>query len=319
MSARVFVACNFPSQVLEPFLTQFDTTYNDTGRVLTTDELIAGAQGVEALVVTATDRLDAGVVARLPESIRVVGTYSVGQEHLDVEALGARGIAVFSTPDVLDDSCADVAMLLMLGAARRALEGIELLRSGQWTGWSPRQQIGHDVWGRRLGILGMGRIGRAIAQRARGFGMTIHYHNRNRLDPQLELGAQYHATAHGMAAQSDFLCVACPSTPATRRMVNADLIAHLPPQAIVCNIARGDIICDESLVQALESGHVAAAGLDVFDGEPNVHPAYRALPNVFALPHIGSSTWGTRLAMADRVCQNLKWFFEGQTSEDRLI
>src|SRR5690606_7094758 len=181
---------------------------------------------------------------------------------LDLDALQARGIAVFSTPGVLDEACADAAWLLMLGAARRVIEGIELIRDGTWQGWSPRQLIGREVWGSRLGILGMGRIGRAIARRARGFDMAVHYHNRNRLGPDLESGAQYHASLESLAQESDFLCIACPASASTLGLVNKQILQLLPPNAVVCNISRGDIVCDEDLVQALTTGAVAAAGLD---------------------------------------------------------
>ena len=287
-------------------------------RTLSPEELLEAAQGADALVLTATDKLDTAMVASLPTTIKVVCTYSIGMEHMDVEALKARGIAVLATPDVLSESCADVAMLLMLGAARRAVESSALLRSGHWTGWTPHQLLGVDVWGRRLGILGMGRIGRAIARRARGFDMVIHYHNRSRVAPELEAGAVYHADLASLAANSDFLCVACPSSPATRGLVNADIIDRLPPNAVVCNIARGDIIDDAALVPALESGRVAAAGLDVFAGEPNIHPAYRTLPNVFGLPHIGSSTESTRLAMGKLLCDGIEAFFAGTDPVNRV-
>ena len=316
--ARIYVACNFPSQVLDLFIERFQTTYNDTGRVLTTPELIANSEGVDAIIITATDRIDKDVVAQLPSSVKAVCTYSVGTDHMDLEALREKGIAVLSTPDVLNESCADAAMLLMLGAARRVIEGVALIRDGSWTGWSPHQLIGHDVWGKRLGVLGMGRIGRAIATRARGFGMQIHYHNRSRLAADLEAGAYYHDSLEALAVQSDFLCIACPASPSTRRIVNADILKRLPVNAIVCNVSRGDIIQDEDLIQVLQSGAVAAAGLDVFANEPDIHPAYRTMPNVFGLPHIGSSTIDTRLAMGRILCAGLEGLSAGITPANRV-
>lgn len=315
---RVFIACDLPESVQAPFRERFDARCNDRGRTLTADELLEGVQDCDALVLTATDRLDAGLVEHLPASVKAVCTYSIGLEHMAIDALKARGIAVFATPDVLSESVADVAVLLMLGAARRVVESMALVRTGEWKGWTPRQLLGVDFWGRRLGILGMGRIGRAIAKRARGFDMEIHYHNRSRLAPELEQGAVYHADLAGLAEHSDFLCIACPSTPFTRGMVNAGIIGRLPPKAVVCNIARGDIIDDEALVAALESGAVAAAGLDVFAGEPDMHPAYRRLPNVFGLPHIGSSTEATRVAMGRLLCDGLEAFFFGRESVNRV-
>ena len=315
---RVYVACNFPQEVLDLFINRFNASYNDTGRVLTTDELIAHALGMDAIVLTAPDRLDAAAVQRLPASVKVVCTYSVGTDHIDLDALQARGITVFSTPDVLDESCADAAWLLMLGAARRVIEGIDLVRNGTWQGWSPRQLIGREVWGSRLGILGMGRIGRAIAKRARGFDMAVHYHNRNRLGPELEAGAQYHSSLKSLAEHSDFLCIACPASPSTRGLVNKEILECLPADAVVCNISRGDIVRDEDLILALKTGTVAAAGLDVFAGEPDIHPEYRQLPNVFGLPHIGSSTMRTRLAMGELLCSSLDTYFSTEAPHKRI-
>lgn len=317
-SSRVFVACDLPESVQALFIERFQARCNDKGRTLTAPELLEGVKDMRALVITATDRLGADIVAQLPDTLEVVCTYSIGMEHMDIDALKARGIAVLATPDVLSESCADTAFLLMLGAARRVLESSALLRSGEWTGWTPRQLLGVDVWGRRLGVLGMGRIGRAIAQRARGFGMEVHYHNRNRLAEALEAGAIYHDSLPELAAQSDFFCIACPSSPDTRGLVNAAIISRLPPQAVVCNIARGDIIDDAALVEALESGAIAAAGLDVFAGEPDIHPAYRRLPNVFGLPHIGSATESTRLAMGRLLCDGLQAYFSGAQPSNRV-
>lgn len=315
---RVFVACDLPESVQALFTDQFEARCNDKRRTLTPEEVLSGVQGMDALVVTATDRVDANLVAQLPETLKLVCTYSIGMEHLDMDALKTRGISVLATPDVLSESCADVALLLMLGAARRVVESSALVREGQWTGWTPRQLLGVDVWGQRLGILGMGRIGRAVAKRARGFGMTIHYHNRSRMPAELEEGAIYHVTLESLAEHSDFLCVACPSSPETRGLVDADIIGRLPAQAVVCNISRGDIIDDEALVAALESGAVAAAGLDVFAGEPNIHPAYRSLPNVFGLPHIGSATEGTRLAMGRLLRDGIRDFFSGRRPANQV-
>ncbi|PLC49078.1 D-glycerate dehydrogenase [Pollutimonas subterranea] len=310
-SLRVYVACRFPPEVLDLFVQRFRATYNGTGRILTAAELVARAEGMDAIIITATDRVDKDVVAQLPSSVKVVCTYSVGTDHMDLDALREKGISVLSTPDVLNESCADAALLLMLGAARRVIEGSALIREGRWTGWSPQQLIGHDVWGKRLGILGMGRIGRAIATRARGFNMQIHYHNRSRLAADIEAGARYHDDLATLAAHSDFLCIACPASRSTRGIINADILGRLPANAIVCNVSRGDIIQDEDLIQALESGAIAAAGLDVFAGEPNIHPAYRTMPNVFGLPHIGSSTLDTRIAMGEILCTGLEAWATG--------
>lgn len=310
---RIYVACRFTAPVLSVFTQRFCATHNDYGRTLTASELIAHSQGKDALIVTATDKLDAEVVRQLSPSVKAVCTYSVGTDHLDVEALAAKNIRVLNTPDVLNESCADTAILLMLGAARRVTEGTALIREGTWSGWSPQQLIGLDVWGKRLGILGMGRIGQALAKRARGFSMQVHYHNRTQLPEDREAGAIYHDSLAKLASNSDFLCIACPASPSTRGIVDGRILSLLPNNAIVCNISRGDIIQDEDLIQALRAGKVAAAGLDVFNQEPNIHPAYRSLPNVFGLPHIGSSTIDTRLAMAELLCSGLEALWSGST------
>jgi glyoxylate reductase len=300
-----------PHAVSLPFRDRYHATFNALDRVLTPDELVAASLGAEILVVTATDRLDAATIARLPESLRILCTYSVGTDHIDLPALAARGVKLLSTPDVLSESCADIAMLLMLGAARRAVEGLDLVRSGAWGGWMPGQLLGCDIHGRRLGILGLGRIGRAVARRARGFGMTVYYHNRNRLDPVLEDGAGYQPRVQDLAIVSDILCVACPGGPATRNLVDANVLDQMPYGAIVTNISRGDVIDDAALVERLTDGRIAAAGLDVFAGEPAIHPAYRTLPNVFGLPHSGSATVETRRAMSRLLCDGIDTILAG--------
>ena len=314
----VFIACNLPGVAQRPFAETFSCRFNDTGRVLAASEVIAGCEGATALVVTATDKLGAEVIAALPDSVRIVATYSVGHEHIDLPAAAARNLVVLHTPDVLSESCADIGMLLMLGAARRALEGLHLVRSGEWTGWQPGQLLGTDIHGKRLGIFGMGRIGRAIAKRARGFDMEVHYHNRRRLDPAEERGAVYHESLEAMLALTDVLCVAAPGGRATRGMINGERLALMPAGAIVTNISRGDIIDDAALVAALRSGQVAAAGLDVFANEPDIHPAYRKLDNVFALPHSGSATSDTRRRMSEFLCAGIREELSGRVASNRL-
>jgi lactate dehydrogenase-like 2-hydroxyacid dehydrogenase len=315
---RVFVACVLPHEVSAPFRDRYDATFNAYDRILTQDELVVGSAGAAILVVTATDRLDAPAIARLPQSLRMVCTYSVGTDHIDLPALAARGLVLLSTPDVLSESCADIAMLLMLGAARRAVEGLALIRDGTWSGWMPGQLLGSDIHDRRLGILGMGRIGRAVARRARGFGMTVYYHNRQRLDWALEDGAGYQPMVQDLAIVSDILCVACPGGPATRNLVDATFLDCMPYGAIVTNISRGDVIDDAALVERLSDGRIGAAGLDVFAGEPNIHPAYRTLPNVFGLPHSGSATVETRRAMSRLLCDGIDSVLAGRTPPNRV-
>ncbi len=292
-------------------LNRADTPYDAAG-------LVRAAQGCAGVLCTTTDRIDAAVIAKLPESVRILATFSVGFEHIDLAAAGARGIAVTNTPDVLTDATADIALLLILGAARRASEGERLIRDRAWQGWAPTHMLGIHLGGKRLGILGMGRIGRAVAVRGRAFGMRIHYHNRTRLAPELEEGAEFHAAPEALLRVSDILSIHAPLTPETRHFIDARRIALLPPGAIVVNTARGGVVKDDDFIAALRSGRLAAAGLDVFDGEPNLHPDYPTLPNTFLLPHLGSATRETREAMGFRALDNLDAFFAGQPPRDRV-
>lgn len=278
----------------------------------------AGDQGADAVLACAADRLPGALIAALPATVRLIATFSVGTDHIDLEAARRRGIVVINTPDVLTDATAEIALLLLLGAARRAGEGERMIRAGTWTGWTPTQMLGIQVTGKRLAILGMGRIGQAVAKRARAFDMTIHYANRHRLPPDLEQGAVFHADADTMLAHADFLSLHCPSTPETRGWLNAGRLDRLPSRAVVVNTARGNVVDDAALIAALASGRIAAAGLDVFEGEPNLNPAYRDLPNTFLLPHLGSATVETRDAMGFRAIDNLDAFFAGREPPDRV-
>lgn len=296
-------------------------TINLEDRSLSPEEIVGHATEcrAEALMVMATDRIDAALIGALPDSVRVIATLSLGHEHIALHAAKARDIAVLGAPDVLSDAVADLAMLLLLGAARRAWEGLQLLHSGRWVGWTPTQLLGTDVHGARLGILGMGRIGRAVAKRAgHGFGMQVHYHNRSRLTPELEDGATYHRTADNLFEVGDFLLLVAPGTPETRGILNAATIERLPSGAIVANVARGALVDDAALIAALRSGRVAAAGLDVFNNEPALHPDYLTLPNVFLQPHQGSSTLGTRVRMAGALLDSVEQFLAGAPVANRL-
>ena len=277
--------------------------------------LVKAALGADALLICPSDRMTPELVAALPGSVRVVACFTAGYDHVNVEALKARGITLTNAPDRLTESTADIAFLLILGAARRAGEGEALMRrQGGWSGWHTLFMAGTDVHGRRLGIVGMGRIGRALARRARAFDMTIHYHNRSRLPPEQEAGATFHPALETMLPVSDILSLNCPLTTETRGLLNAERIALLPEGAIVVNSARGDIVDDEALIAALRSGQLAAAGLDVYQGEPcNINPAYPTLPNTFLLPHLGSATLETRTGMGMNALDNLDAFFAGRT------
>jgi lactate dehydrogenase-like 2-hydroxyacid dehydrogenase len=308
-----------PLPVLELLRSRHNVWVNPDDRTLTPDELQQAARLADALLITAFDRLDADAIARLPASLRIIATYSVGIEHIDLHAASKRGIAVLSTPDVLSDSVAEMAILLMLGAARRAHEGSGLIYGRRWTGWTPTQVVGIEVTGSRIGIMGMGRIGRTIARRARGFDMTVHYHSRSRIEPALEEGASYHGTVEDLLAASDVLVLAAPSTPQTKGLLNSARLALLPAGAIVVNIARGDLVDDDALIPALQSGRIAAAGLDVFNNEPRLHEGYLSLPNVFLQPHQGSSTLTARLKMGRILLDGIDAVVAGRPAPNRLV
>lgn len=315
---RILVTRKLPLTVEKRLQADFDAALNITDQLLGPDQILQQAAHADALLVTPTEPCDADFIAALPGNIRIIATFSVGFDHIDVQAAGARGIAVTNTPDVLTDATADLTLLLLLGAARGAVWGLNMVRDKTWPVWSPTAPLGFDVTNRRLGILGMGRIGQAVARRARGFDMQIHYHNRNRLADGPEGGACYHQTIADLLAVSDFLSINCALTPQTTRLLNRDNLARMPSGAIIINTARGGIIDDDALIEALNSGHIAAAGLDVFNNEPDIDPRYRQMDNVFCLPHLGSATPLTRDAMGHRAVDNLQSFFSGAVPGDLL-
>ncbi len=276
-------------------------------------DLLARAEGADAILCCPGDVLDAEAIAALPDSVKVVGTFSVGTDHIDVEAAKARGLKLCNTPDVLSVATAECAMLLMLAAARRAGEGERLVRSGAWQGWAPTQLLGTQVSGRRLGIFGMGRIGREIARMARGFEMEIHYRDMTRLPPDLEQGATFHDNDDSFLPMCQVLTMHAPGGEGTKHWLDAERIAKLPAGAVVVNAARGTLVDDAALIAALRGGHVAAAGLDVYNDEPKAHPEYLALENVVLLPHLGSATTETRDAMGRVVLSGIGALLAGDT------
>ena len=320
MSDKPGILCTrrMPSNVEARLARDYDVTLNPEDRIYSAEALVAGSEGRHGILCASGDPMTAAVIERLPQGVGIIATYSVGYEHVAVEAARAHGIVVTNTPDVLNDATADVAMLCLLGAARRGAEADRMVRAGEWTGWHSTMMLGVHVTGKRLGILGMGRIGRAVARRARGFDMEVHYRNRSRLEPALEEGATWHETPESLLAVSDFLSINAPSTPETRRFLDAERIALLPDDAVVVNTARGDLVDDDALIAALRTGKVAAAGLDVFAGEPNLDPRYLELNNTFLLPHIGSASRETRDAMGFCCLDNLDAFFAGRPCPNAL-
>ncbi len=285
----------------------------------TAEEIVAMSGRVDGMIPCHSEHFSADVVARLDPRLRIVANHSVGVDHCDLDALKEAGIVVTNTPDVLSDATAELAMLLMLGAARHAVQGDRLVRQGEWDSWSPSFMVGKQVTGARLGIVGMGRVGRAFAKKARGFDMEIHYHNRSRLAPEDEHGGIFHADLESLLDVSDFLSLHCPATPETTDLLNTARIARLPEGAVVVNTARGALVDEDALLDGIESGHIAAAGLDCFKVEPGGNPALARHDNIFMLPHIGSATRATRDAMGFRALDNLDAFFAGHTPQDRLV
>lgn len=313
---KLLVTRKLPEAAEAAFARRFNCQFNPADTPMTGEAICRAADGCVGIALTSMDKFSADLIGKLPSSVRIISTVSVGHEHIDLAAAKARGIIATNTPGVLTDATADIALLLMLGAARGAFWGERMVRENRWPGASVVTPLGHDVSGQRLGILGMGRIGQAVAKRARAFGMAIHYHNRH---PITEAGdATYHAAFEDMLPHCDFLSINCAMTPETKNLINARTLARLPRGAIVVNTARGGIVDDEALIAALTSGHIAAAGLDVFANEPNIDPRYRDLENVFLLPHLGSATLNTRTNMGLRALANLTAFADGITPPDCL-
>ncbi|MEL7092186.1 MAG: D-glycerate dehydrogenase, partial [Pseudomonadota bacterium] len=284
----------------------------------TAAELIAASADFDAIIPCHSEHFSAEVVAQFDPRLKIVANHSVGVDHCDLAALRARGIAVTNTPDVLSDATAELAMLLMLGAARHAVAGDRIVRTGAWDFWSPSFMVGKQVTGARLGIVGMGRVGRAFAAKARGFDMDIHYYNRTPLPADQAHGATYHDNITSLLGVSDFLSLHCPATPETTDLMDRTRFAMLPRGAVLVNAARGALVEEDALIDALESGQLSAAGLDCFKTEPGGNPAFAAHENIFMLPHIGSATTQTRDAMGFRALDNLDAFFAGDTPRDLL-
>lgn len=314
---RLVITRRLPPPVEARACRDYDARLNPDDAPFGPADWSARTAGADAILCVASDRVDRAAVEALPPSVRAIATFSVGYNHIDLDAAAARGIAVTNTPDVLTDATADIAMLLLLGAARRAGEGEALMRAGTWTGWTPTQLLGTHLGGKRLGILGLGRIGAAVAKRAVAFGMEVHYLSA-RDKAVAGVPVVRHASEASFFPACQFLSIHVPLVPATRGFLNAARLARLPRGAIVVNTARGEVVDDEALIDALRSGHVAAAGLDVYAGEPSVHPEYARLPNTFLLPHLGSATVETRCAMGFRALDNLDAIFAGQTPRDRV-
>ena len=287
----------------------FDANFNLNDELYSQKKLIEMSAGCDGILSALTDKLDAETINQLPDSVKIISNFAVGFGNIDLEAAKKRGIVVTNTPDVLTDATAEIGVLLILGACRRASEGIEKAREGGWV-WSADMLIGKQLTGTRLGILGMGRIGQKIAKIAKSLGMIIHYHNRSKLSEEKEQGATYHDNLNDLMKVSDVLSVCCPASKETINLINKDTLELLPKGAVVTNVARGDIIEDEALIDALERRKVYAVGLDVYKNEPNLNPGYLKHKSAFILPHLGSATKETRTAMANLAIDNIDEFFK---------
>jgi len=324
MSPRpvVVVTRRLPEPVHEALVGAFDARLNPDDRPLSADGLRAALATADALLTTVTDKVTAEVLAAEPRRARLVANFGVGFNNIDVEAAKARGIAVSNTPDVLTDATADLAMTLLLMVARRTGEGERHLRGGQWTGWRPTHMLGTHVTGKTLGLVGMGRIARAVAQRAHhGFGMKVIYHDPFPPPPEVAkaLGAERRAELEELLREADFVSLHCPAMPETRHLMNRERFGQMRPEAFLVNTARGDVVDEAALVEALESKRIAGAGLDVFEKEPQVTQALTTMDNVVLLPHLGSATRETRVAMGLRAFENLQLFFAGKPLRDRVV
>ncbi|WP_042442296.1 2-hydroxyacid dehydrogenase [Azospirillum sp. B510] len=317
----VVVTRKLPDVIETRMMELFDTRLNPDDVPLTAAQMQEAMAIAEVLVPTVTDRIDRALIESAGPQLRLIASFGTGVDHIDLKAARERGIIVTNTPGVLTEDTADMTMALLLATARRVAEGERLVRSGQWTGWGPTTMLGHRISGKRLGILGMGRIGSALAKRARAFGMSIHYHNRRRVHPELEqeLEATYWSSLDQMLARMDIVSINCPHTPATYHLLSERRLKLLRPHCYIVNTSRGEVIDEVALTRMLSKGEIAGAGLDVFEHEPAVNPKLLRLDNVVLLPHMGSATIEGRIDMGEKVVINIKTFTDGHTPPDRVL
>ncbi len=317
----VVVTRRLPAPVETRLSELFDTQLRADDTPMSRAELVTAVQTADVLVPTITDKIDASLIGQAGERLKLIANYGAGVDNIDVATARQRGILVSNAPDAQADDTADMAMGLILAVTRRLPEGLAAMQSGQWEGWAPTAFLGGRISGRRLGILGMGRIGRAVAQRARAFGMQVHYHNRRRLRPETE--AEFEATwwesLDQMVARMDVLSINCPSTPSTFHLINARRLDLMKPNAVIVNTSRGEVIDENALTRVLRAGKIAGAGLDVYENGTDINPRLQALPNVVLLPHMGSATEESRQEMGEKVIVNIKTFDDGHRPPDQVI
>lgn len=317
----VIVTRKLPDAIETRMMELFNTRLNLDDHAMSRQELVEAMQVADVLVPTVTDIIDEALISQAGPQLRLIANFGNGVDHIDLRAAKARGITVTNTPGVLTEDTADMTMALILATARRLSEGERLVRSGQWTGWAPTVMLGQRLAGKRLGIIGMGRIGQAVARRAKAFGLSIHYHNRKPVHPQIEteLDAAYWESLDQMLARMDIVAVTCPRTPATYHLLNARRLGLLKPTAILVNISRGQVVDETTLTRMLQHKEIGAAGLDVYENEPNIDPKLLKLENVVLLPHMASATMEGRLDMGEKVIVNIKTFVDGHAPRDRVL
>ena len=318
---RVVITRKLPDLIETRMMELFDVKLNLNDEALSTSELIDAVKIADVLVPTVTDKIDSQVLSEAGPDLRLIANYGAGVDHIDIQVAKEKNITVTNTPDSLTEDTADMTMALILTVPRRLTEGVRLLRSGDWRGWSPTGMLGSRIFGKRLGIIGMGRIGQAVARRAKGFGLAIHYHNRHKLHQEIEdsLEATFWDSLDQMLARMDFISINCPHTPATYHLLSARRLALLQPHAVLINTSRGEVIDENALTKLLAEGGIAGAGLDVFENEPAINKKLMSMENVVLLPHMGSATIEGRIDMGEKVLINIKTFTDGHSPPDRLI
>lgn len=318
---RVIVTRRLLSQVEARMAELFDVSLNADDRPMTRDELAAAMRDCDVLVPTVTDSIDAALIAQAGERLGLIANFGAGTEHIDLAAARSRKIMVTNTPGVFTDDTADLTLALIILVSRKFSDGVKELREGRWKGWAPSTLLGHSLGGKRLGIVGMGRIGQAVAHRARTFGMEIHYHNRHRLPPSLEnmCSARYEPELDTLVAQSDILTLHCPATPETTGMMDRRRLSLMKPGACLVNTSRGQLVDEDTLVDALTAGHIGGAALDVFAHEPNLNPRLLEAPNLIAMPHLGSATVEGRGAAGERIIANIRFWADGHRPPDQVL
>ena len=318
---KVVLTRRLPEPVETRLKELFDVTLRDHDTPMSRAELVDAVKTCDVLVPTITDKIDAGLLGQAGENLKLIANFGAGIDHIDVETARQRGILVSNTPDVVTEDTADMAMALLMAVVRKIPQGLQAMQSGEWTGWSPTAYLGGRLGGRRLGILGMGRIGQAVARRASAFGLQIHYHNRRRLRPEIEdtLGATYWESLDQMVARMDILSINCPHTPSTFHLMNARRLRLLKPSAVIVNTSRGEVIDENALTRMLRANELAGAGLDVYEHGTDINPRLRELENVVLLPHMGSATLEGRVEMGEKVIINIKTFADGHRPPDMVV